>query len=54
MEHQVTDAVLDRLVEIARLIESHRTAIFLLELEQSALRTKLPAEGWKPPEVTPA
>jgi hypothetical protein len=42
---------IDRLVEIARLIESHRTAIFLLEQERSELRVKLPGTGWKPPEV---
>jgi hypothetical protein len=49
----VTDAILDRLVEIARLIEAHRAAAYILEIEREELQAKLRASGWKPPEVTP-
>ena len=45
------DEVLSRLAEISRLIESHRTAIFVLEQERFELQAKLRTSGWKPPEV---
>lgn len=45
------DAILTRLVELSRLIESHRSAIFLAEREQAELRGSLPASGWTPPNT---
>jgi hypothetical protein len=44
------DEILSRLAEISRLIESHRTAVWLLKRERSELLPKLPATGWKPPD----
>lgn len=48
-----SEAILKRLAEIARLIESHRAAVFLLEQERSELYTRLRGSDWRPPEVTP-
>lgn len=45
------DAILTRLAEIARLIESHRAAVFLLEHERTELQMELRRADWKPPEV---
>jgi hypothetical protein len=42
------DEILGRLGELANLLEGHRAAIFLLELERDDLRTKLRAAGWTP------
>lgn len=47
-------AELDRLAEIRQLVEAHETAIYLLECERDALRTKLKTSGWTPPAVEPA
>jgi hypothetical protein len=46
-EHQ---ELLDDLVEIARNIEAHRTAVWLLEQRQIQVRERLIAIGWKAPE----
>ena len=46
-------AILDRLTEIARLLESHRAAMFLLDQERSELQMRLRGSDWQPPEVTP-
>jgi hypothetical protein len=46
-EHQ---ELLDELVEIARSIEAHRTAVWLLEQRQLQARERLIAIGWKAPE----
>jgi hypothetical protein len=47
------DAILTRLTEIARLIESHRAALYLLDLERLELQTRLRGSDWRPPELTP-
>lgn len=43
-------ACLDRLVEIARLIESHEAVLWQLRHEQLRLRAELGATGHKPGE----
>jgi len=48
-----TDAILARLTEIARLIDSHKAAVSQLEQEQSALKAQLHASGGQPPAATP-
>lgn len=45
------DAILARLVEISRHIESHKAAQFILEQERVELYGQLRASGWTPPEV---
>ena len=45
------DAILSKLAELAMLIESHRTAIYLLEQQQCQLREQLIPTGWTPPSV---
>jgi hypothetical protein len=47
------DAILERLAELARLIESHKAAAFVLDLERLELQAKLRASGWIPPELLP-
>ena len=49
----IPDDILARLVELARLIEAHKTAAYLAEQEQLKLRAELRASGWTPPEVGP-
>jgi hypothetical protein len=44
------DAILARLTEIAKLIESHRAAVFLLEQERVDLQQRLRGAGWTPPD----
>jgi hypothetical protein len=44
------DEILTRLTEIARLIESHQAAVFLLKHERSELQAELRSAGWQPPE----
>ena len=46
------DDILARLVELGRLIEAHKTAVFVAEQERLKLRNELRASGWKPHEVT--
>jgi len=41
--------ILGRLAEHSRQIEEHRTAIWLLEQQQSQLRELLIRSGWQPP-----
>jgi hypothetical protein len=43
------DAILDRLVELDRQVEAHRTAAWLIEHERDELRIKLRLSGWTPP-----
>jgi hypothetical protein len=45
------DEILTRLTEIARLIESHQAAVYLLELERRELQGTLRQSGWQPPEL---
>lgn len=45
------EAILSRLAEIAKLIESHRATQFLLEQERADLQMQLRRTDWKPPEV---
>lgn len=47
------DAILTRLAEITKLIESYRGAAFLLDLERQELQLKLRQTNWAPPQ-TPA
>jgi hypothetical protein len=44
--------LLDRLVEIARQIEAHRTAIWKLKQERLILREQIVRSGWQPPAVS--
>ena len=44
-QHQ---ALLDDLAGIARQIEAHKTAVWLLEEQQRQVRERLIASGWKP------
>jgi hypothetical protein len=46
-------ALLARLAELARDIEAHRTAIWLLEQQRDELRNQLRAEGWTPATTAP-
>ena len=48
----VTEAelILERLAQLAREIEYHKAAQYLLEVECDELRMKLRATGWKPAE----
>lgn len=43
------DEIFDRLAAIAREIEAHRAAAWLLEREQDELRSQLRAINWTPP-----
>lgn len=43
--------LLDRLADLARQIEAHHTAIFLLERQQLEVREQLIRAGWKPPVI---
>lgn len=45
--------LLDDLADIARQIEAHKTAIWLLEQQRLQTRERLIAAGWKPPEAKP-
>jgi hypothetical protein len=47
------DEILARLAELSKLIESHKAAAYVLELERFDLQTKLRASTWQPPEVAP-
>ncbi len=49
----VQEELLERLAEIARQIEAHRTAMWLLERRRDEVRERLIASGWDPPQVTP-
>ena len=42
---------LDRLTEVSRQIEAHRTAIWLLEQQRYQLCEQLVSAGWTPPAV---
>jgi hypothetical protein len=44
------DAILTRLTEIARLIEGHRAALYLLETERTDLQQRLRGSDWQPPD----
>jgi hypothetical protein len=48
--HQI---ILDELADIARVIEAHLTAVWLLERQRDEVRERLIASGWKPPELAP-
>ncbi len=48
------DKILDQLTGIARQIEAHRAAIWLLEDEQRTLRIRLRATGWQAPKPAEA
>lgn len=43
--------IIEKLVEIARLIEQHRAAIFVLEDERLELQQRLRSWGWEPPRT---
>jgi hypothetical protein len=54
MSHPSADtpeAILARLVEVARLIEAYRAGTWLLEREQDELRNALRSTGWIAPQV---
>jgi hypothetical protein len=40
--------LLDRLVEISRMIEAHRATLYQLEHERFTLEAQLRATGWRP------
>jgi len=46
------EAIVQRLTELSRLIEEHRTAAFLLKAERDRLRWRLRRSDWRPPEVS--
>lgn len=46
-----SDAILSRLVEVTKLIEWHRAAMFVLDQERLTLQNELRASGPKPPEM---
>jgi hypothetical protein len=46
-----SNGVLDRLAELARQIESHKAAVFLLELERADLQAGLRDTDWTPPPL---
>lgn len=48
------DTILVRLTEITRLLEQHRAASFLLELERSELTLRLRGTGWTHPSTEAA
>lgn len=45
------DAILSRLAEISKLIESHRAAVFLLDQERAELQGTLRGTDWNSPEL---
>lgn len=45
------DAILARLAELSKLIESYKGASYLLELERFELQARLRGTDWKPPVV---
>jgi hypothetical protein len=45
-------ALLDKLAELSRLIESHRATLYLLERERMQLQTQLAVTGYKPEQAT--
>jgi hypothetical protein len=47
-------ALLDRLTEIARLIEAHKATLYMLEHERVSLQTQLVQTGYKPGDVAQA
>jgi hypothetical protein len=44
------EEILARLVELARRIEEHKAAAYVLELERLELQGKLRAAAWTPPD----
>lgn len=45
------EAILSRLAEIAKQIEGHRTAIYVLKLERQELQEQLRQSDWAPPPL---
>lgn len=52
-ESRESQAILDRLVAVAELIEQHRATLYLLEHERATLQTRLRQTGWTPPAPNP-
>lgn len=48
------DKILDQLATIARQIEAHKAAVWLLEREQDTIRARLRASDWQPPKPAEA
>ena len=46
-----TRDILDRLADLARQVESHEAAIFLLKRERAELQASLRGAGWTPPPL---